>query len=141
MRGETRAFQKAEGSIETEVTAIDGDVVELRLSGKTVARGTPRRRGLYAPLGIKTQLLGTARYDLKQRKFVAFELVGKGLRWTGERRRGGGRGDGRGRGRRRGRVRAIGWFFTLTPERKDGFDVAPTNIRQYGVDWAQRSGR
>ena len=131
VRGETRQFSRVEGAIQIEVTAVEGDVVTIRLTGKTKGTGNPRRRGLYMALGIEAQLLGTARFDRKSNRFVAFEIVGKGIRWVSPRT------DRRGRRRKQEPVKPIGWFFTLTPERTDGFYVAPTHIRSYRVEWAR----
>jgi hypothetical protein len=39
----------------------------------------PRKRG------FETRLLGSAKYDLKQERFVAFEMVALGTRWGGTR--------------------------------------------------------
>lgn len=128
VRGETRAHRRVTGSMSAEITGVEGEVVTLRLRGRMEARNRPRRRGLYVPQGVKAQLLGTARFDRRAGSFVAFELLGKGVRWSAS-----------SRSRRRGApVRQLGWSFTLTPEREDGFYVAPTHIRQYRADWARR---
>ncbi len=83
VRGETRPFRKAEGSITTEVTVVQGDVVVLRVTGSTKVEGRPRRA----------------------------------------------------------QVRNIGWYFTLTPKREDGFYVSPTHLSSYGVPWSRRIRR
>ena len=133
VRGETRPFRKAEGSITTEVTAVQGDVVVLRVTGSTKAEGRPRRPGLYMPDGIKSQLLGEARFDREKGEFLSFELIAKGVSWMHPRRFAG--------AARRAQVRNIGWYFTLTPKREDGFYVSPTHLSSYGVPWSRRIRR
>jgi hypothetical protein len=92
VRGQTthfppRAVQEAQ--ITSRITAIEGDVVVLRLEGRTktdhegrwsvgglrdMSRSSQNR-------GVELQLLGNARWDTKQEKFVGFEVVAAGTRW------------------------------------------------------------
>ena len=95
VRGQTthfpaRAVQDA--SLTSRITEIDGDVIVLRLKGRTrtleegrwsiggfrdADRPTEQKRG------VELALLGRARYDRKQEKFVSFELVAAGTRHGG----------------------------------------------------------
>jgi hypothetical protein len=74
------------------VTAVDGDVVSLRLKGRTKAvqkgdwsiqgfEDMNRPRG--QERGLEMKLLGWARFDRKQGRFVGFEVVAVGTRWGG----------------------------------------------------------
>jgi len=95
VRGQTSAFQPQDvekAQFATEVLAVTGDVVSLRIEGetRTAAEGVwpvndrwdasqpqPQKRG------FETRLLGTAKYDLKRERFIAFEMVALGTRWGG----------------------------------------------------------
>jgi len=57
---------------------VDGNVVTLRLEGKTrTEMERPRKHAL------DMRLLGEATYDLKRDRFLTFELVALGSRWGG----------------------------------------------------------
>ncbi len=58
------------------VVQVVGDLVSLRFEGET-------RASILAPkkLGFEPKLLGRAKYNLKDQKFVSFELVAVGKRW------------------------------------------------------------
>jgi hypothetical protein len=95
VRGQTTPFPESavqQAELASRITAIDGDVVTLRLEGrtKTTAEGrwpvdgyrdndqpNEQRRGM------ELTLLGRARYDRAQEKFVSFELVAVGTRLGG----------------------------------------------------------
>jgi hypothetical protein len=95
VRGQTTHFPPradVEAQLTSRITALEGDVVVLRLEGRTKAeeegswpiggfrdmnRPSPQKRGM------ELQLLGRARYDRQQEKFVSFELVATGTRWGG----------------------------------------------------------
>jgi hypothetical protein len=83
VRGQTAPFEEREvkkAHLTAEVTAVDGDVVSLRLEGETLtARERPREHGL------DMRLLGKATYDRAEGRFRAFELVALGSRWGGTR--------------------------------------------------------
>ncbi|MGE3820868.1 MAG: hypothetical protein AB7I30_15750 [Isosphaeraceae bacterium] len=86
----TRAIEDA--TLTSRVTAVDGDVVTLRLEGhtKAVQKGDWSIRG-YRDMnrpsgqerGMELRLLGSARFDRKRGEFVHFEVVGVGTRWGG----------------------------------------------------------
>jgi hypothetical protein len=95
VRGQTWPYAPEDvrhARLTSEVIAVDGDVLTLRLTGatQTVAEGiwciagyrdmhnpTPQKRGFEAHLS------GGAKYDLKQEQFVAFEMVALGTRFGG----------------------------------------------------------
>ncbi len=93
VRGQTSAYpdrcvEKAEVAV--EVTAVEGDVASLTLTGATraVEKGKWSIAGfkdMNSPSeqerGVEMKLLGRAKYDVKQEKFVAFEFVAVGTRW------------------------------------------------------------
>lgn len=68
------AIEKA--GLTAVVIQVEGDLVSLRFEGET-------RASLLAPqkLGYEPKLLGRAKYNLKNQKFVSFELVAVGMRW------------------------------------------------------------
>lgn len=95
VRGQTSAHPDAAvqlATLTTEVTAIDGDTVSLRLSGetKTTEEGKRPVKG-FADMdkpadqkrGFEGKLLGRAKFDLKKERFVEFELVAAGTRRGG----------------------------------------------------------
>lgn len=78
--------------LRSRISQVERDVVALRLSGNFVAsatgewsingaldRATPTKQAR----GIDLNLLGRARFDTKQRRFLSFELVAVGKRWGG----------------------------------------------------------
>src|SRR5262249_30248578 len=81
VRGQTSPFDESQvkkARLNTEVTAVDGNVVTLRLEGETrTAREGPRTHGL------ELRLLGKATYDVTKERFLTFELVALGSRWGG----------------------------------------------------------
>jgi hypothetical protein len=97
VRGQTPPFPASaiEGAALTScVTAVDGDVVSLRLEGRTkvVQQGdwsihgfTNMNRLCGQERGLDMKLLGSARFDRKQGRFAGFEVVAVGTRWGGTR--------------------------------------------------------
>jgi hypothetical protein len=95
VRGQTSSFPAAaveDAQLTSKVTDLDGDVVSLRLEGRTrtVQKGTWSIRGyrdMNSPSaqerGVETKLLGFARYDRRLGRFVSFEMVAAGSRWGG----------------------------------------------------------
>jgi hypothetical protein len=95
VRGQTYAYQAQEvekAQLTTEVLAVTGDVVSLRLEGetRTAAEGVwpvNDRWDAFQPKaqkrGFETRLLGSAKYNLKEARFTAFEMVALGSRWGG----------------------------------------------------------
>jgi hypothetical protein len=81
VRGQTAPFEEShvkKARLTSEVTAVDGNVVTLRLEGETLtAREGPRKHGL------DLRLLGKATYDAAKERFLTFELVALGSRWGG----------------------------------------------------------
>ncbi len=141
VRGQTIPFAEVEvegSALSTEITAIDGDSVSLRIAGMTaaVALGPwllgdsywkPNREW---PHSVHTEVRGFARWDRKQERFVEFELLAVGVR--------SGRTINNGRGRERTRERRpIGIFMTLSAGAPR---VAPTFINVYDADWVRHPG-
>lgn len=134
VRGQTSSFpdacvEKAELSV--EVTAVEGDVVSIKLAGATTTRqkmstgvkgygdmNDPKER----ERGYEAKLLGRATYDLQKEKFVAFELVAVGSRWGGTLYNG--RGDDLD-------PAPMGIVFTLAGE-QPADHVAPAFVWEYG---------
>ncbi|HEV3026115.1 MAG TPA: hypothetical protein VG457_01000 [Planctomycetota bacterium] len=95
VRGQTSPFPARaikEATLTSRVTAVDGDVVSLRLEGRTkaVQKGEWSIRGFEdmnrpsgQERGLEMKLLGSARFDRKQGRFVGFEVVAVGTRWGG----------------------------------------------------------
>jgi hypothetical protein len=95
VRGQTMPYDEKhieKARLTTEVTAVNGDLVSLRLEGETraAAEGTwsvsgqrGRRNITPQKRGFETRLLGQATYDVKQERFRSFELVAVGTRWGG----------------------------------------------------------
>ena len=95
VRGLTSAFgpksiEQAELSV--EVRAVDGDRVDLALTGatRTMSRGQWPVRGFLdtdnpgeQEMGFETELSGEATFDMASGRFVAFELIASGTRWGG----------------------------------------------------------
>lgn len=95
VRGQTSslpesAVQKAELNVTVE--RVQGQVVTLKLKGgtRTVQKGVWAVRG-YEDMnnptpqerGMELNLLGSAKYDLKQERFLEFEMLAVGTRWGG----------------------------------------------------------
>jgi hypothetical protein len=79
VRGQTSPFEEGEvkkARLSTEVTAVAGDVVTLRLEGETRTSMEDRREH-----GLDMRLLGKATFDLAKGRFLTFELVAVGSRW------------------------------------------------------------
>ena len=95
VRGQTPPFPARvieDATLTSRVTAVDGDVVSLRLEGRTkaVQKGDWSIRGFEdmnrpsgQERGLEMKLLGSARFDRKQGRFVGFEMVAVGTRWGG----------------------------------------------------------
>lgn len=83
VRGQTSPFEESQikkARLSTEVTAVDGDLVSLRLEGQTRTEMEGRREH-----GLDMRLLGKATFDLAKGRFQTFELVAVGSRWGGTR--------------------------------------------------------
>ena len=95
VRGQTVPFDDEDVKLAhllAEVVRIDGDRVHLELAGETWAEtrghwpvaGFEDREDVREQVrGFRTQLAGTAVFDLETNRFVAFELVGSAKRWGG----------------------------------------------------------
>ena len=90
VRGQTPPFPARaieDATLTSRVTAVDGDVISLRLEGRTkaVQKGDWPIRAFDRPnaheRGLEMKLLGSARFDRKQGRFVGFEVVAIGTRW------------------------------------------------------------
>jgi len=68
------AIEKAR--LTSTVLQVDGDLVSLRFEGETRASMVSPKK-----IGYEPRLLGRATFDLKEQKFVLFELVAVGMRW------------------------------------------------------------
>jgi hypothetical protein len=83
VRGQTYPFEESQvkkARMSTEVTAVDGNVVSLRLEGETRTAIEGQREH-----GLDMRLLGKATFDLATGRFQTFELVAVGSRWGGTR--------------------------------------------------------
>src|SRR5262245_1770203 len=79
VRGQTSPFEERQvkkARLSTEVTAVDGDVVSLRLEGETRTDMEGRREH-----SLAMRLLGKATFDLVRGRFRTFELGAVGSRW------------------------------------------------------------
>jgi len=136
VRGQTIPYspeQVRTSKLETEITAIDGDLIHLRITGSTrsVSDGawtmgktiwTPQKN---PPHGVLTRVLGNAAYDSKRGAFVRFDLVAIGRRW----------GATENNGRRRDpKPGAIGFVLSLSPPTPAG-RVAPAFVDLYNAAW------
>jgi hypothetical protein len=95
VRGQTPPFPARvieDATLTSRVTAVDGDVVSLRLEGRTKAVQTgdwsirgfeDMNRPSGQERGLEMKLLGSARFDRKHGRFVGFEIVAVGTRWGG----------------------------------------------------------
>ena len=95
VRGQTTAFPARavqQAKLTGRITAIEGDVVVIRLEGQTkteqegkwsIAGFRDENRQSVQKRGMELELLGRARYDRRQEKFVEFEAVAVGTRWGG----------------------------------------------------------
>lgn len=95
VRGQVTVFADADvetAQLESEVVAIDGDRVELLLTGATraVTRGSWAVRGFRdrndpdeQTRGVELALRGRATWDAASGRFVRFDLVADGVRWGG----------------------------------------------------------
>jgi hypothetical protein len=105
VRGQTAPFEEGQlkkARLAAEVTAVDGDVVSLRLDGETLAAtDRPRQHSL------DLRLLGKATYDRAKERFVSFELVALGSRSGGTQLNG---------RRRDAEAAPIGILFTLAED-------------------------
>lgn len=93
VRGQTSPYDDKhvkKARINARVTAIDGDVVTLRLEGEThtAAEGKwpvqgyrDQRTPATQKRGFEARLLGKAAYDVKKERFPTFELLAVGMRW------------------------------------------------------------
>jgi hypothetical protein len=81
VRGQTAPFEEYQvkkARMSTLVTAVDGNVVSLRLEGETRTANENAREH-----GLDMRLLGKATYDLLKGRFLTFEVVAIGTRWGG----------------------------------------------------------
>jgi hypothetical protein len=79
VRGQTSPFEENQvkkARLTAEVTAVDGNVVSLRLEGETLTADEGKSKH-----GLDVRLLGNATFDLKEERFLTFELVAVGTRW------------------------------------------------------------
>jgi hypothetical protein len=79
VRGQTAPFEESQvkkARLTTEVTAVDGNVVTLRLEGETRTDAEGFRKH-----GLDMRLLGKATFDMTKERFLTFELVALGTRW------------------------------------------------------------
>jgi hypothetical protein len=131
VRGQVGPFdddQVERAEIESEVVAVDGERISLRLTGRTraVAKGVwpvegfrdmndPKQR----ERGVELELRGQAVYDAASGRFVEFELVAIGTRWGGAQYNG-----------RAGDLEPgpIGFLVTIA---EDGAKIPPASIWRY----------
>jgi hypothetical protein len=124
VRGQTGAFraeQVREATLRATVRVNLNGIVVLRLDGSAGAVVEGER-----PRGVRVRVLGRARFDLEAGRFLAFDLVAKGVRWgsTSINERYGDPGPA-----------AIAFWLALAPP---GRCVPPAYINQYGAAWRAR---
>ena len=128
VKGQTIPFESNEvigSKIQTEVTNVRGDQVEIKITGQTKSHSSKTNRRQSAR-GVQTQLLGNATFDLSQTKFTKFEFVALGKR----------EGYTRFNFRNRdGMSNMLGFVFRLAPENSP--KVAPAFIYDYGARWVK----
>jgi hypothetical protein len=144
VRGQTPPFPVhaiENASLSSRVTTVNGEVVCLRLDGRTraVQKGKWPIHGFEdmnqpsdQERGVEMKLLGSARFDQKQARFVGFELVALGTRWGGTQYNC--RGDDLA-------PAPIGAVLSLAGESRTD-RVAPEHFRGYGSvdgEWSQPS--
>jgi hypothetical protein len=81
VRGQTTPFEEShvkKARLTTEVTAVDGNVVSLRIEGEMLTADEGARKH-----GFDTRLLGKATYDVTKERFLTFEMIAVGTRWGG----------------------------------------------------------
>lgn len=95
VRGQTTHFRDSAvqvAKLTSRITLIEQDIVTLRFDGHTkteeegkwsIAGYRDMGRPSAQKRGMELQLLGHARYDRRQEKFVSFEVVAVGTRWGG----------------------------------------------------------
>lgn len=104
----------------SEIEAVEGQQVKLRITGRTLARSdTPRARGM------RLSVLGHATWDGVQKRFTAFKLVALGRRWGGT-----GEGKSYDRAGEKG-PRPIGFTFALAGDTAAD-RVPPMYLQAYG---------
>ncbi len=90
VRGKTKPYEDddiKELELEAKVTAIDGDRIDLLLTGNslTIAHGLWALSEVSTPVeaerGFDSQLYGWVRYDRGAKKFLQFDMVAIGIRW------------------------------------------------------------
>ena len=129
VKGQTDTFSKSElrnVDIKVKVVEFDETQARIELAGHTHAESTRRSRRTSAH-GVKTELKGTASFDLMDSRFTEFELVAVGTRW----------GYTRFNGRRRDPDESrIGFVFRLADPAAPR--IAPAFVHQYEADWIKR---
>lgn len=128
VRGQTSFYQPQEvqaSKLEGWVTAVTDQQIQIRFEGQTRAEsGVSRNREL--PHGIKTDVLGHATFDRKQKRFEKFEWVALGERW--------GRTVFNGRHAELEKS-PIGFVIRLTPP--DAPLIAPAFLFAYDAAWVE----
>ena len=126
VKGQTISFERDEvagSTILTEVVDINGDLVEIKITGETKSHSNKTNRR-QSERGVQTKLLGKATFNAKESKFDKFEFVALG------RREGYTRFNFRNRD---GMSNMLGFVFRLAPDNSP--KVAPAFIYDYGANW------
>lgn len=134
-RGQTLPYADSEISqaeLTARVIAREGTLLDLALTGRTSAAATgPWQLGdnLWKPSrnlphGMRTRMMGSARFDLDAGRFVHFDFVALGVR--------SGRTQMNGRGRAPDDESLLAFHLALAPE---SMRLAPTFIAVYDADW------
>jgi len=134
VRGQTLPFARStvRATLSSEVVARDGDVLTLRLRGRSEARTDGRQPGedywqpkKIWPRSLQADVIGEARWNQATARFESFELVAIGTRI--------GRTTFNGRAREQaGSEHRIGFLLRIAP---DDYRVAPTFVNLYGTSW------
>lgn len=137
VRGQTLPFSSkaiATARMRSEITAVDGDVWTLRLSGRTAATtdGSDPGEAYWRserdwPRSLAVGLAGEARWDARTRRFQSLDLVAIGRR--------SGRTTFNGRSREEPESEhGIGFLLRIAPP---GHRVAPTYVNLYEAPWVK----
>ncbi len=129
VKGQTSTFSEEEIKelqIGVKVVALSNEFATLEIAGNSSADSARKSRRT-SPHGVKTTMMGNAKFDLKKERFAQFELVAVGKRW----------GYTRFNGRHRDATESpVGFVFQLATEQTPR--IAPAFIDRYSADWVKQ---
>jgi hypothetical protein len=124
---EDKDIQKAEMFL--RVDTLEGDLLRLKIEGATRAVEPPLRvvrpsRADEEERGYEAKLLGRATYDVKEEKFLSFELLAIGPRW-------GGRGYAHSMRQDDLAPQPMGFAVRMIPATEAGIRAVPLHVTEY----------